>query len=127
SAEGGVVAWGIEQGEAFVSFTCHQANRTLEFWNDSELPDAFLDDPFIQVKIDGVEFRLKAEAHFSEMNETYQGSAILDGRDPFIKAAASGGVMQIYDLAGQTYYPGEISLNGAGSLFATYLSACLVD
>ena len=127
TAEGGVVAWGFAEGEAFVSFTCNQPEGTIKFWNDGVLPGDFLNDPNVQLKVDGVEYRLRAEALFNEMTENYEGTAILRGDEDFLKAVASGTTMQIYDLVGKKYHTGEISLAGTGAMFSKYLSRCLVE
>lgn len=124
--EGGVVAWGIPESDAFLSFTCN-GSGTVDFWNDGALPDDFLKSPQIRVKVDGTEFSFRADARYSEMNDAYEGTATFAGNDPFLKAVASGSSMQIYDLINDRYSSGTIPLKGTGRLFARYLSGCLTD
>ncbi|KGF67211.1 hypothetical protein LL06_23670 [Hoeflea sp. BAL378] len=124
--DGGRVVWGIPESDAFVSFTCN-SNGTVEFWNDGALPDDFLKNPVLRVKVDGTEFSFRGDAQFNEMNDAYEGTATLAGSDPFLKAVASGTSMQIYDLINGRYSSGTIPLKGTGRLFARYLSGCLTD
>ena len=124
--DGGRVVWGIPESDAFVSFTC-TGNGTVEFRNDGALPDNFISNPLIRVKVDGTEFSFRADAQFNEMNDAYEGTATFSGNDPFLKAVASGSSMQIYDLINDRYSSGTIPLKGTGRLFAQYLSGCLTD